>query len=179
MRSIEPGGGGYFGWNKAARSRRESLALGTDGPHLSSGNDSGDEGSAANPTTPGVIRRVVTRRGNLLPKTKGFARVRAALTEESQPVDTEMRRESETIRQVREREPSVSVDFDLTKPRPQTATAASSPNLLPAVPESAQEDFGRELDSDLNQNERGLGMNFALHAHRNSAGSGYWNRFDP
>ena len=179
MRSIEPAGGGYFGWSKAARSRRESLALGTDGPHLSSGNDSGDEGSGAAPTTPGVIRRVVTRRGNLLPKTKGFARVRAALTEESQPVDTEMRRESETIRQVREREPSVSVDFDLTKPRPQTATAASSPNLLPAVPESAQEDFGRELDSDLNQNERGLGMNFALHAHRNSAGSGYWNRFDP
>lgn len=177
MRSIEPGG--YFGWNKAARSRRESLALGTDGPHLSSGNDSGDEGSGAAPTTPGVIRRVVTRRGNLLPKTKGFARVRAALTEESQPVDTEMRRESETIRQVREREPSVSVDFDLTKPRPQTATAASSPNLLPAVPEAAQEDFGRELDNDLNHNERGLGMNFALHAHRNSAGSGYWNRFDP
>lgn len=179
MRSIESAGGGFFGWNKAARSRRESLALGTDGPHLSSGNDSGDEGSAAAPTTPGVIRRAVTRRGNLLPKTKGFARVRAALTEESQPVDTEIRRESETIRQVREREPSVSADFDLTRPRPQTATAASSPNLLPAVPEAAQEDFGRELDGDLNNNERGLGMNFALHAHRNSAGSGYWNRFDP
>ena len=179
MRSIESASGGYFGWNRAARSRRESLALGTDGPHLSSGNDSGDEGSGAAPTTPGVIRRVVTRRGNLLPKTKGFARVRAALTEESMPVDTEIRRESETIRQVREREPSVAADFDLTKPRPQTATAASSPNLLPAVPEAAQEDFGRDLDSDINHHDRGLGVPFALHAHRNSVGNAYWNRFDP
>lgn len=179
MRSIESAGGGHFGWNKTARSRRESLALGTDGLHLSSGNDSGDEGSAAASATPGVIRRAVTRRGNLLPKTKGFARVRAALTEESQPVDTEIRRESETIRQVREREPSVSADLDPTRHRPQTATAASSPNLLPAVPEAAQEDFGRDLDSDISHNDRGLGMNFALHAHRNSAGNNYWNRFDP
>jgi hypothetical protein len=179
MRSIESASGGYFSWNRAARSRRESLALGTDGPHLSSGNDSGDEGSGAAPTTPGVIRRVVTRRGNLLPKTKGFARVRAALTEESMPVDTEIRRESETIRQVREREPSVAADFDLTKPRPHTATAASSPNLLPAVPEAAQEDFGRDLDGDMNHHDRGLGVPFALHAHRNSVGNAYWNRFDP
>lgn len=179
MRSIESAGGGYFGWNKATRSRRESLALGTDGLNLSSGNDSGDEGSAAAPGTPGVIRRAVTRRGNLLPKTKGFARVRAALTEESQPVDTEMRRESETIRQVREREPSVSADLDLHKHRPQTGTAASSPNLLPAVPEAAQEDFGRDLEGDISHNDRGLGMNFALHAHRNSGGTDYWNRFDP
>lgn len=179
MRSIESAGGGYFGWNKATRSRRESLALGTDGLNLSSGNDSGDEGSGAAPGTPGVIRRAVTRRGNLLPKTKGFARVRAALTEESQPVDTEIRRESETIRQVREREPSVAPDLDPTKHRPQTATAASSPNLLPAVPEAAQEDFGRDLEQDISNNDRGLGMNFALHAHRNSAGTGYWNRFDP
>ena len=191
--------GGYFQWaaanNAAARSRRESLALGTEPGgqplHLSSGNDSGDEASSAHtaPSTPGVVRRPVVRRGNLLPKTKGFARIRAALLEEAAPVDTDMRRESETIRQVRERDGSVS-ELDLTQHdsgRPGTATAASSPNLLPAVPEAAQEDFGRDeaaLDSsetDGGTRPKGLGMttNFALHASRNSGGMEYWNRFDP
>jgi len=174
MRSIESAtGNGYFPW-MTGRSRRESLAIGADGPQLSSGNDSGDEAVHTAPSTPGVVRRAVTRRGNLLPKTKGFARIRAALAEEATPVDTEVRREAETIRQVRERDGSVVGDLDLVSERPQTATAASSPNLLPAVPESAQEDFGRELDGD-----RGLGMNFAAHASRNSGGMDYWNRFDP
>lgn len=168
-------------WSKAAQTRRESLAMGTEGMHLSSGNDSGDEASGTAPSTPGVVRRAVTRRGNLLPKTKGFARIRAALQEESAPVDTEIRRESETIRQVRERDNSIVSDFDLTDPtRPQTATAASSPHLLPAVPESDQEAFGRDLDTDLNSTNtgKGLGMNFNLHAHRNGAGMDYWHRND-
>ncbi|KAK3074705.1 hypothetical protein LTR53_002648 [Teratosphaeriaceae sp. CCFEE 6253] len=185
IRSIEGGAaavnGGYFPWQtNAAKSRRESLAMGTDGLHLSSGNDSGDEASLTTPSTPGVVRRPVTRRGNLLPKTKGFARIRAALMEEAAPVDTEIRRESETIKQVRERDNSAP-DLDLEAPRPGTATGASSPSLLPAVPESAQEDFGRDLDSDLSSGNKGLGIgvNFAAHASRNSGGVGYWNRFDP
>ncbi|KAK4579858.1 hypothetical protein LTR86_000059 [Recurvomyces mirabilis] len=182
MRSIEGSGynGGYFPWQaNAARSRRESLALGTDGLQLSSGNDSGDEASLTAPSTPGVIRRAVTRRGNLLPKTKGFARIRAALLEEAAPVDTEIRRESETIKQVRERDNSIP-DLDLAHDvRPGTGTAASSPTMLPAVPESAQEDFGQDLDGDLPTAGRGLGMNFATHASRNGGGLNYWNRFDP
>lgn len=194
IRSIEPAhGGGYLPWSKATQTRRESLAMGTDGLNLSSGNDSGDEASATAPSTPGVVRRPVTRRGNLLPKTKGFARIRAALLEESAPVDSEIRRESETIRQVRERDNSTISDFELTDPtaRPQTATAASSPSLLPAVPESAQEDFGRDdIETDLNNahtatNGNGLGkglgmLNFSLHAHRNGSGMDYWhpNRTD-
>jgi hypothetical protein len=186
LRSIESagpngGGAGYFTWAaNAARSRRESLALGTDGLHLSSGNDSGDEASRDNtaPSTPGVVRRAVTRRGNLLPKTKGFARIKAALAEEAAPVDTDMRRESETIKQVRERDNSTVLDLEL-EARPGTATAASSPNLLPAVPESAQEDFGRDLDSETSNMNKGLGMNFAAHASRNGGGMDYWNRFDP
>ncbi|EME89395.1 uncharacterized protein MYCFIDRAFT_213645 [Pseudocercospora fijiensis CIRAD86] len=176
LRSIETaaGNGGYFASVHAARSRRESLAMGTDGLHLSSGNDSGDEAQLTAPSTPGVVRRAVTRRGNLLPKTKGFARIRAALAEEGAPVDSETRREAETMRQVRERDNSVG-DLDLSNDRPSTSTAASSPNLLPAVPESAQEDFGRDLDAD-----RGfsLGTNFAQHASRNSGGLDYWNQFD-
>ncbi|CAK1354356.1 hypothetical protein CB0940_01780 [Cercospora beticola] len=177
MRSIETAGGGYFAMANAARSRRESLAMGTDSLHLSSGNDSGDEANASATSTPGVVRRPVVRRGNLLPKTKGFARIRAALIEEAAPVDAESRREAETIRQVRERDNSVT-DFE-SHDRPQSSTAASSPNLLPAVPESAQEDFGRDLDGDSGVSRGlGLGTNFSDHATRNSGGLEYWNRFD-
>ena len=184
MRSIESAAnGGYFIWATAARSRRESLALGTDGLHLSSGNDSGDEASQNTPSTPGVVRRPVVRRGNLLPKTKGFARIRAALAEEAAPMDTESRREAETIRQVRERDGSLA-DLDLTNDRPPTATEQSSPNLLPAVPEAIQEEFGKDLEGESssgnnNPAKTGLGLNFAAHATRNSGGMDYWNRFDP
>ena len=112
-----------------------------------------------------------------------MARIRAQLAEEAAPVETESRREAETIRQVRERDGS-NVDLDLTSDRPQTGTAHSSPSLLPAVLESAQEDFGRELDSSDPSSSgmkraHGLGVNFAAHANRNSAGIDYWNRFDP
>ncbi|KAK0838841.1 hypothetical protein LTR91_006758 [Friedmanniomyces endolithicus] len=181
VRSIEGGAAlsaGYYPWQtSAAKSRRESLAMGTDGLHLSSGNDSGDEASLTTPSTPGVVRRPVTRRGNLLPKTKGFARIRAALMEEAAPVDTEIRRESETIRQVRERDNSVP-DLD-HEARPGTATATASPNLLPAVPEHTQECFGRDLDGELSNTNKGLGVNFAAHASRHSGGTDYWHRFDP
>jgi len=60
-------GDGYFSKEVPMRkpsSRRESLSLGTSDLHISSGNDSGDE--AVLPMTPGVVRRPVTRRGNLL-----------------------------------------------------------------------------------------------------------------
>lgn len=177
IRSIESAGN--FPWSSAAaRSRRESLAMGTDALHLSSGNDSGDEATLTTPSTPGVVRRAVTRRQNLLPKTKGFARIRAALMEEAAPVDSEVRREAETIRQVRERDGGAG-ELDLE--RPPSLTAQSSPNLLPAVPESAQEDFGRELDDTApSQKSMGLGTNsFSAHASRNSGGLDYWNRFDP
>jgi hypothetical protein len=59
---------GFFARESVMRksgSRRESLSLFTNDLHISSGNDSGDE-SVAMPQTPGVVRRPVTRRGNLL-----------------------------------------------------------------------------------------------------------------
>jgi hypothetical protein len=63
-------GDGYFPREGAMRtgpaSRRESLSLHTHDLHISSGNDSGDEGTKPLPVTPGVVRRAVTRRGNLL-----------------------------------------------------------------------------------------------------------------
>jgi hypothetical protein len=106
--------------------------------------------------------------------------------EEAAPVDTEVRREAETIRQVRERDGSISVADDVFQDgsgsRPQTATGQSSPSLLPAVPEAVQEDFGEDLDGEEPSNTNGkigLGMNFAAHANRNSGGMDYWSRFDP
>lgn len=49
-------------------SRRESLAFGTDNLHISSSNESGEEGNLRlqRSTTPSVIRRPVVRRSNLL-----------------------------------------------------------------------------------------------------------------
>ncbi|KAF2227571.1 hypothetical protein BDZ85DRAFT_254521 [Elsinoe ampelina] len=174
IRSIESANG-YFGWGKFSSTRRESLALGTETLHLSSSNDSGDERSDNKnsdakekekeaPTTPGVVRRAVTRRGNLLPKTKGFARIRAALMEESAPVDAESRREAETIKQVRERDERPS----FSGPR--------SPGLLPTVPgpENVLEDIPEgELDS---QEGKGLGNCFGSQTQANA--TGYWQRLD-
>jgi hypothetical protein len=60
---------GYFAREATMRgsaSRRESLSMHTHDLHISSGNDSGDESTKAQLSTPGVIRRAVTRRGNLL-----------------------------------------------------------------------------------------------------------------
>lgn len=191
LRSIESGG--YFGWSRLGNSRRGSLALGADQLNISSGNDSGDEAGPANPSTPGVVKRAVTRRGNLLPKTKGFARIRAALMEESMPVDAEVRREAETIRQVRERD----TDVDLDGP----SLSASSPGLMPTVPggvdglEDIPEDMamGMAMDNNHssavhahnkaggnnnNNNNNGPTISFNIHASKNSAGLNYWNKFD-
>ena len=178
LRSIEStANGGYFNWPTAARSRRESLALGTDCLHISSGNDSGDEASAGTtPSTPAVVKRPVTRRGNLLPKTKGFARIRAALMEEAAPIDNEVRREAETMQQVRERDGS-NAGLDLTpSERSKTATEQPSPSLLPTLPEPALEEISKDLSSD--DHPKGLGMNFAANTNRYSGSLHYWNRRD-
>lgn len=79
VKSIEASNGGYFAREMtkgAVQSRRESLSLGTRDLHLSDMSDDGDSrairgdspaGGAADAAGPrGVIRRAVTRRGNLL-----------------------------------------------------------------------------------------------------------------
>jgi hypothetical protein len=61
-------GEGFFAREAVIRkggSRRESLSLFANDLHISSGNDSGDEAGTV-PHTSGVVRRPVTRRGNLL-----------------------------------------------------------------------------------------------------------------
>ncbi|KAL2373769.1 hypothetical protein BDBG_02121 [Blastomyces gilchristii SLH14081] len=139
LKSVESSATGYFPREMSmseVKSRRESLSLGTSDLHLSDLSD--DESRLARVGSPssaplpggtniesgphGVIRRPVTRRGNLLPKTKNFARIRAALLEEVAPVDFECQREAEVIRQVRESEggelpplsPSLTSPLDLS-----------------------------------------------------------------
>ncbi|KAK0709482.1 hypothetical protein B0T26DRAFT_860243 [Lasiosphaeria miniovina] len=156
--------------------RRESISWAANQLHIS-GNESDDNVNKGF-DSPGVVRRPVTRRGNLLPKTKGFARIRAALAEESAPVETEFRREAEVVRQVRES------DMDL-EPRMLTShsaatTALSSPNL-------AAQDSLDDVSEDIMMMDptmgSGLGMTaggggtFKQQVMRNSKGKGFWDTF--
>jgi hypothetical protein len=104
-------------------SRRESISKVTNELYISSGNDSGDEGGLPLPSTPGVVRRPVSRRGNLYPKTRAFGRIKAELLEESTPIEAEFRREAEVIRQV--------LESDLAPPP--SVTTMSSPSLQPII----------------------------------------------
>lgn len=122
-----------------------------------------------------MVRRAVTRRGNLLPKTKGFARIRAALAEESAPVDAEVRREADTLKQVRATDTSVSFP-----------TSMRSPGLLPAIPglddvlDDVEEETPESLERHSSTGEsKGADMCFSTQAAQNAhANASYWNRLD-
>ncbi|KIW74073.1 hypothetical protein Z517_12483 [Fonsecaea pedrosoi CBS 271.37] len=180
LKSVENGGGSYFGTGltrQQVQSRRESLSLGTNDLHLSDSEDNNtvrttggqslSDMDGANGDDPRkVIRRAVTRRGNLLPKTKGFARIRAQLLEEAAPIESEARREAEVIRQVHENEP--------TAPQPRS----------PSIPAHQNNNFAaepiEESIEDMMMDNKGLlpPDSFSRQAERNSAGIGFWNGFD-
>ncbi|RDL37157.1 Uncharacterized protein BP5553_04590 [Venustampulla echinocandica] len=166
------------------RSRRESISWAANQLNIS-GSESDDgtlkstlENADGLPVTPGrdgqrgVIRRAVTRRGNMLPKTKGFARIRAALAEEGAPVETEVRREAEVVRQTREadveleptRHPSLST----------TTTSQSSPNLGPTTQELLEGIPEDDMMADISS---GFSSSFQQHAMRNSKGKEFWDTF--
>ena len=168
--SVESGG--YFGSAKQARSRRESLSLGTDdlhlsdsewdnqmiGPHDTHATQSGHEAHGER----GVVKRAVTRRSNLLPKTKGFARIRAALMEESDPLHTEARREAEVIKQVQESDSTYSNDNVLgmnTTAEPVEESVEQKDPDDQSTPELATEPF-------------------CTQAKRHSGGLGFWDNFE-
>ena len=117
--------------------RRDSISTVTRSLQLStnSNSNSQDSDTETSPAfkfqSPQVVRRPVTRRSNLLPKTKGFARIRAALQEESSPVDTDIRRDAEVVRQVRVGSASNTFIPELST----QSTACSSPDLNPTLPE--------------------------------------------
>jgi hypothetical protein len=111
------------------------------------------------------------------PKPKGFARIRAALAEESTPVETEVRREADVVRQVRESD----MGLESTKPPSLQAstTALSSPTLGPT-----QESLGDIPEDDIMADssstpstDRGLSSSFKQQAMRNSKGKKFWETF--
>ncbi|KAJ5645892.1 hypothetical protein N7490_002264 [Penicillium lividum] len=171
MKSVENSTAGYFGHRPSVHSRRESLSFGTKDLRLSDLSDDG-EGRAVRGGSPtgtthseggplGVIRRAVTRRGSLLPKTKTFARIRAALMEEGQPIDSDVKREAEVIRQVRDTEPETS---------PKIGTF---PSLQPT--ETEEESPGDESTPGKSNADS---SSFSKQASRNSGGVDFWNSFD-
>lgn len=184
VRNVESG---YFNRPMTVdniHSRRESISWAANQLHIS-GRESDDgalkstlENVDGMPSTPGkdgqrgVIRRPVTRRGNMLPKTKTFARIKAALAEESAPIETEVRREAEVVRQTREsdmdlepsRHPSIST----------TDTTRSSP-ILSATQEFLEGMTEDDVMADASSSQ--LSSSFKQQAIRNSKGKEFWESF--
>ncbi|KAJ2895838.1 hypothetical protein MKZ38_006122, partial [Zalerion maritima] len=110
------------------------------------------------------------------PKTKGFARIKAELIEESTPMEADLRRESQVIRQVRES------DMDLEPRISATTTALSSPllgasddvgDMMPMVPDDMM-----MTDSIPGGAGGGGSSTFKQQAFRNSKGSkAFWDTF--
>lgn len=198
LRSIESSlsiNGGYSldePSKKEIRSRRESLSLGTNDMQLSDAEQSDGEGvlrihshegvpipTPLTPTTDdrrNVIRKAVTRRGNMLPKPRVFTRTQATLFEERAPIDSELRREAEVFRQVRESE----ADGDLNLHPSQPTTAAASPNLTAtAGPMESLENISEEPSMNgEGMCSRRSSSSFSHQAIKHSGGPTYWNNFD-
>ncbi|KAL2755968.1 hypothetical protein ACRALDRAFT_1081990 [Sodiomyces alcalophilus JCM 7366] len=141
--------------------RRESISWQANQLHISGGDEDrpGHDGFKQRHT---IMRQVAARRGNLMPKTKNFARIKHALLEECAPIEAEVRREAEVIRQVRES------DVDL-EPRI-IPTALSSPNL-------ANQDHLDDVPGDEMMAESGLSGSFKQQALKNSKGPKFWDTF--
>ncbi|KAI1764961.1 hypothetical protein GGR53DRAFT_491653 [Hypoxylon sp. FL1150] len=159
--------------------RRESISWAANQLHIS-GSESEERSMDTGEPIPrdgarGVIKRAVTRRGSLLPKTKGFARIRAALAEESTPVDSEFRREAEVIRQVRESdmdlEPRMPSSQSPALDIPNLSTAQSSPNL------NTTQDLLDDIPEDDMMTDSGLSSSFKQQAMKNSKGKNFWETF--
>lgn len=118
------------------------------------------------------------------PKTKGFARIRAALAEESTPVDSEVQREAEVIRQVRES------DIVLEPRVPPPATPAATPGTAPPpldIPNTSTASMSPSLNTtregldDITEDDMmtdsGLSSSFKKQAFMNSRGKNFWDTF--
>ncbi|CAK7205444.1 hypothetical protein SEUCBS139899_008216 [Sporothrix eucalyptigena] len=134
--------------------RRESISWAANQLHIS-GSESDDNpktqmdpGEALGPQR-GVVRRAVTRRGNLLPKTKGFARIRAALAEESAPAEADFRREAEVVRLL-ESDMEPADRLPLPPPLQSRATTAnSSPSMMDSLDDLADDVMAMDAPTGL------------------------------
>ncbi|KAF3492380.1 uncharacterized protein GIQ15_01897 [Arthroderma uncinatum] len=162
--------------SREVKSRLEELGHIPSDFHLSDGSDDGESGKQAGVSSPsssslaggsnsesgrrGVIRRPVTRRGNLLPKPKNFARIRATLFEECAPVESDTKKEAEVVRQVRENDSSVA-------PQP--------PSILPTALEINDSSSSGFATDERSQKPP---TSFSRQVSRNSGGIDFWNTFD-
>ncbi|ERS96529.1 hypothetical protein HMPREF1624_06733 [Sporothrix schenckii ATCC 58251] len=123
----------------------------------------------------GVVRRAVTRRGNLLPKTKGFARIRAALAEESAPAEADFRREAEVVRLLESDMEQTEHRLPIPLPlRSTTTTANSSPSMFDSMDDLADDVMSMDASAGL-----GLSVGIAKQqADKNAAGGSrpFWSR---
>ncbi|CAG8304793.1 unnamed protein product [Penicillium salamii] len=175
MKSVEHSSGGYFAPRPNVNARRESISFSTRDLRLSDMSDDGEsrntrsgspipkQNSESGGGPWGVIRRAVTRRGSLLPKTKTFARIRAALMEEGAPVDSDMKREAEVVRQVRD-----------TEPEP-TPALGEFPSLQPSTSYDSTQTDETAAKSGMETPSKD---SFNKQASRNSGGVEFWNSFD-
>ncbi|KAG6024476.1 hypothetical protein E4U41_001783 [Claviceps citrina] len=154
--------------SNSTKARRESISWQANQLHISTtdGDESvksqSDVDASGGDGQRGVIRRAVTRRGNLLPKTKTFARIRAALFEEVAPAEAETRREAEVVKQVRESEVSLEPRVAPLSVEPGTAASAStSPNLTTTDTIDDIQEYDLSMMSDLSA---GTSSNFKQHA---------------
>lgn len=99
--------------------------------------------------------------------------------EEGAPIDTEVRREAEVIRQVRESDNELEAGL-----QPVQLPTDTSPNLLPTVAglseslEDVPEQINTSRDVLAAACERRLSNNFTRQAIKNSGGMEFWNTFD-
>ncbi|KAG5982234.1 hypothetical protein E4U55_002179 [Claviceps digitariae] len=158
--------------SSSTKTRRESISWQANQLHIStadgdeSGRSQSDVDANGGDGQRGVIRRAVTRRGNLLPKTKTFARIRAALFEEVAPAEAETRREAEVVKQVRESDVALGRSVAPLSAQPGTAASAlSSPNLTTTDNFDDIQEYDVAMMSDLSA---GTSSNFKQHAFKNS-----------
>ncbi|RPA96715.1 hypothetical protein L873DRAFT_1791504 [Choiromyces venosus 120613-1] len=166
--------GGYFGRSQGdgGNRRKESLSqvfrnsfkIGKLGGGGGGGGGAGSGGGSTEffsgaasedeKDRPDPIRRPVSRRGSLLPKTKNFQRIKAALIEEASPVDMEVKREAEITRQIRNEE-------------------EDSPPPGPSNSQDAELSDIREEDEGMNYGDsnKGIGISFSKQAQRHG---GFW-----
>jgi hypothetical protein len=108
----------------------------------------------------------------MLPKTKGFTRIRAALAEESAPVETEFRREAEVVRLTRES------DMDLQPSRRPSMSTTNTTHSSPSLGPVTQDALGGILEDEIMEDANAvLSSSFKQHAMRNSKGKEFWENF--
>ncbi|KAK2932881.1 hypothetical protein FoTM2_007340 [Fusarium oxysporum f. sp. vasinfectum] len=152
----------------SSRARRESISWQANQLHIS-GADSDETRAMGDVDGLGDGQRNVIRR----PKTKGFARIRAALMEESTPAESEFGREAEVVKQVRD------CDMELEPRIPQPALESTQSTTAPSSPNLTQQEGLNDVPEDdiMGDISMGLSSSFKQHAIKNSKGKTFWDTF--